>query len=88
MCILGKRTLLDSLSTFETQLNRALEQNALLENELDEKQQVRTISKEMIEMKDFIDSLRKLFNDCVMKREIYVKNSMYYIKQIREKRLN
>jgi hypothetical protein len=38
---LGKRTLLDSLSTFETQLNRALEQNALLENELDEKQQVR-----------------------------------------------
>ncbi len=38
--ISGKRTLLDSLSTFETQLNRALEQNALLENELDEKQQV------------------------------------------------
>jgi predicted RNase H-like nuclease (RuvC/YqgF family) len=38
--LLGKRTLLDSLSTFETQLNRALEQNALLENELDEKQQV------------------------------------------------
>jgi hypothetical protein len=37
---IGKRTLLDSLSTFETQLNRALEQNALLENELDEKQQV------------------------------------------------
>ena len=40
-CSLGKRTLLDSLSTFETQLNRALEQNALLENELDEKEQVR-----------------------------------------------
>jgi hypothetical protein len=38
--ITGKRTLLDSLSTFETQLNRALEQNAQLENELDEKQQV------------------------------------------------
>jgi hypothetical protein len=37
---IGKRTLLDSLSTFETKLNRALEQNALLENELDEKQQV------------------------------------------------
>jgi hypothetical protein len=38
--ILGKRTLLDSLSTFETKLNHALEQNALLENELDDKQQV------------------------------------------------
>jgi len=38
--IIGKRTLLDSLSTFETRLNRALEQNALLENELDEKEQV------------------------------------------------
>ena len=46
MWFLGKRTLLDSLSTFETQLNRALEQNALLENELDEKQQVRLIWKE------------------------------------------
>jgi hypothetical protein len=37
---IGQRTLMDSLSTFETKLNRALEQNALLENELDEKQQV------------------------------------------------
>lgn len=37
---LGKRTLLDSLSTFETKLNQALEQNALLENELDDKKQV------------------------------------------------
>jgi len=33
--------LLDSLSTFETKLNYALEQNALLENELDDKKQVR-----------------------------------------------
>lgn len=49
---LGKRTLLDSLSTFETKLNRALEQNALLENELDEKQQVR--SRERTRGRDFL----------------------------------
>lgn len=36
--------MLDSLSTFETKLNYALEQNALLENELDDKKQVRTFA--------------------------------------------
>lgn len=45
--IIDNRTLLDSLSTFETKLNRALEQNALLENELDEKQQVFKDKKDM-----------------------------------------
>ena len=39
---------MDSLSTFETKLNHALEQNALLENELDDKQQANDKGNSMI----------------------------------------
>ena len=76
----GKRTLLDSLSTFETQLNRALEQNALLENELDEKQQVSDVVLETRSLSLFpslLISWLKRYNDCVTKRETCEKNSMY-----------
>ncbi|CAF2411040.1 unnamed protein product [Rotaria sp. Silwood2] len=59
----SKRTLLDSLSTFETQLNRALEQNALLENELDEKQQltetVQRLRDETRDLREELDVLHK-----------------------------
>ncbi|CAF5184214.1 unnamed protein product, partial [Rotaria magnacalcarata] len=53
----------DSLSTFETQLNRALEQNALLENELDEKQQltetVQRLRDETRDLREELDVLHK-----------------------------
>ncbi|CAF0772442.1 unnamed protein product [Adineta steineri] len=59
----SKRTLLDSLSTFETRLNRALEQNALLENELDEKQQltetVQRLRDETRDLRQELDVLHK-----------------------------
>ncbi|CAF0817307.1 unnamed protein product [Rotaria sp. Silwood1] len=59
----SKRTLLDSLSTFETKLNRALEQNALLENELDEKEQltetVQRLRDETRELREELDVLHK-----------------------------
>ncbi|CAF0738270.1 unnamed protein product [Rotaria sordida] len=54
----SKRTLLDSLSTFETKLNRALEQNALLEDELDEKQQLtETVQRLRDETRDLSEEL-------------------------------
>ncbi|CAF2341613.1 unnamed protein product [Rotaria sp. Silwood2] len=59
----SKRTLLDSLSTFETKLNRALEQNALLENELDEQQQltetVQRLRDETRDLREELDVLHK-----------------------------
>ncbi|CAF2009990.1 unnamed protein product [Rotaria magnacalcarata] len=59
----NNRTLLDSLSTFETKLNRALEQNALLENELDEQQQltetVQRLRDETRELREELDVLHK-----------------------------
>ena len=63
----GKRTLLDSLSTFETQLNRALEQNALLENELDEKQQVSDASLALRSVSAFQSFLRYQLTETVQR---------------------
>ncbi|CAF1031017.1 unnamed protein product [Adineta ricciae] len=66
----SKRTLLDSLSTFETRLNRALEQNALLENELDEKQQltetVQRLRDETRELREELDVLHKTNTEKMM----------------------
>jgi len=45
---------MDSLSTFETKLNYALEQNALLENELDDKKQVLKIDKNYLKFFVFL----------------------------------
>ncbi|CAF1057120.1 unnamed protein product [Didymodactylos carnosus] len=54
----GKRTLAVSLETFEKQLNQALEHNALLENELDEKEQlVETVQRLRDETRDLREEL-------------------------------
>ncbi|CAF0745533.1 unnamed protein product [Didymodactylos carnosus] len=59
----GKRTLAVSLETFEKQLNQALEQNALLENELDEKEQltetVQRLRDETRDLREELDVLHK-----------------------------